>query len=467
MKLLLTLLFFLTAVTQSFAACEKHPSAPQYAGRPNIILILTDDMDRGLINYMPNVQNLLMKEGTTFKNYFVNVPNCCPSRASMFRGQFAHHTGLLTNKAPNGGFERFRDLGLEQSNIATWFKKAGYRTAIMGKYLNGYPAGERSYVAKGWDEWYVGIKGLYFNYELNENGKPVIYKNDPADYETDVFARKAIDFISRTSYREPFFLYISVPAPHSLKPDQPSVPAPRHQKLFGGLKAPRSPSFNEKDVSDKPRYIRALTLLTDEEIRKIDDWYRARVRSMQAVDDLLLSVLNELNRTNTSQSTYVFFTSDNGFQLGEHRIRIGKARPYDESTNVPLVIRGPGVCRGKITPRIAQNVDLAPTFADLAGFSVPEFVDGASLVGIFHVSKTVPEKWKNEALIQNWTANDAPERPQFTALRSKEFLYVEHRDGETELYDVKSDPYQVQSIHEQVSPELMMQLSTRLKMIRD
>jgi N-acetylglucosamine-6-sulfatase len=436
-------------------------NAEPAVGRLNIILILTDDLDARMIEYMPNLKALLVDQGTSFDNFFVNVPNCCPSRSSTLRGQFAHNTGITSNTAPNGGFQKFKNTGLEKSTVATWLQKAGYRTVLIGKYLNQYPAGNPNYVPPGWDEWYGGIQGnLYFDYHLNENGKIVKYGHQTDDYETDVFARKATDFINRNGGSSPFFLYLAPRAPHSAEPNKPSIPAPRHQNLLNSLVAPRVISFNEADVSDKPAKIRQLTLMTPNEIATVDEWYRQRVRSMLAVDEMIASVMDTLKEKNLLNNTYVFFSSDNGFQLGEHRIRVGKNTPYDESTRVPLIVFGPGVCPGRVTQRFAQNIDLAPTFAQIAGASLPAFEDGKSLFQI--LQNKPPSQWKREALLEDWSDTDSIDHPAFRALRTADYLYVEYGDGELELYDVKQDPYQINSIHNSADPSFLSQLSIQL-----
>ena len=193
---------------------------------------------------MPNVQTLLAAEGLTLANTFAVQPLCCPSRASIFRGQYPHNTKILNNAPPVGGFAKFRDLGHEASTLATWLKSAGYRTAFFGKYLNGYPTADTaSYVPQGWDEWYGAHEGpvRYSNYRMTENGQVVGYRDSPSDYRTDVLAAKALSFIKtrERNSSQPFFIYFSVPAPHADLPgDGPAIPAPRHLHAFTDMSAP-------------------------------------------------------------------------------------------------------------------------------------------------------------------------------------------------------------------------------------
>ena len=458
------LFVFLSLWREAYAEPEWRSHLNEEADRPNIILILTDDMDSALVSFMPNLKRLMIDPGTTFTNYFVNVPNCCPSRASLLRGQHAHNTGILGNTPPNGGFVKFRDKGLEKSTIATWLQDSGYYTVFLGKYLNGYPGGDNSYVPPGWNEWYGILRGLYFGIQLNENGSVVNYGNQAADYETDVLSRKVMDFIQRVPATTPFFVYLAPHAPHSSTDRSPSIPAPRHQNLFNNLSLPRVPSFNEADVSDKPREIRNLALMSAAEINTAESWYRARARSMVAVDEMIADIIETLTEKDLLRKTYIFFASDNGFHLGEHRIRVGKNTPYDESTNVPLIVRGPDVCIGRETTRFAQNIDLAPTFAEIAGVRPPGFVDGQSLLAILR-NVGVSPNWKQDALIEHWTDRDSIQNPNFLALRSRQYLYVEHKTNELELYDLELDPFQVESIHDSVDQELLRQLSNRLHIL--
>ena len=238
--------------------------------RPNIIFILTDDLDARELVMMQRVQLDLVYEGVSYANYFVTNSLCCPSRASILRGQYVHNHGIWYNTLPSGGFGKFHGHGLENSTIATWLQAGGYRTALMGKYLNGYPRGvQPTYVPPGWDVWDSPTdRNAYgeFNYKLNENGKIVSYGDGANDYLTDVLSRKAGAFIRQSAESgTPFFLYLATYAPHS-----PSTPAPRHRQTFADAQAPRTASFNEKEVSSKPAFIRALRPMSAGDIARVD-----------------------------------------------------------------------------------------------------------------------------------------------------------------------------------------------------
>jgi len=485
--------------TATSAAPTAAPAAPSV--RPNILFILADDLDVAETAYMPRLQALLAAQGTWFDNFFVNVSLCCPSRATTLRGQYCQNTQIFGNSPPDGGFETFHNNGDESSTIAVWLQDAGYRTMLAGKYLNGYPDGVAlTFVPPGWSEWYSPVKGNaygQFNYTLNENGKLVAYGHQPEDYGTDVYARKTVDFIQRAAQDgQPFFAYVSVYAPHS-----PATPAPRHANLFPNAKAPRTPNFNEEDVSDKPEYIRSRLPLTETQIVQIDALYRKRLQSLQAVDEMIGKLVVTLRATGQLDNTYIFFSSDNGFHLGNHRLVAGKVVPHEEDIHVPLVVRGPGVPKGVHLDYIAGNVDYASTWAELAGIQPPDFVDGRSLLPLLRPNP--PAHWRQCYLLQHGsptsgstsaddTTYDYPpemdgllEPPDelpatevasltalparasgitpYKGLRTAQYTYVEYVTGELELYDLPADPYQLQNVADTADPNLLQQLSTRLK----
>jgi len=293
---------------------------------------------------------------------------CCPSRVTILRGQYPHNSQVVTNALPLGGFEKAYSLNLEAATVATTLHAAGYRTVLFGKYLNGYPdTATPTYIPPGWDEWFSPAAGnpySEYNYTLNENGTLVKYGGAAADYLTDVIYLKAVDFITRAGSTPgtPLFMYFATYAPHA-----PYTPAPRHANAFPGLKAPKPPSFNEPDVSDKPAYVASRPLLTSAEITSIDTFYRKRAQALQAVDEAIEGLVNALAATNRLANTYIFFAADNGYHMGNHRLLPGKYTPYDSDLHVPLVVRGPGVPAGVVRSEIAANVDLAETFANLAG----------------------------------------------------------------------------------------------------
>ena len=269
------------------------PAHPTLATSRNFILINTDDSDADSLRFMPNVGSLIAQGGASFTQFIVAAPDCCPSRASLLRGQYVHDHGILrgSNKFGEG---KLRSRGLEDSTIATWLRRAGYRTAIVGKYLNGYED-DPTHVPPGWTEWYATFSYLYFDYQMNENGKLVSYGSEAADYQTDVLSQKSVSFIRRSAKAgKRFFLYLTPSAPHG-----PATPAPRHESLFADTTAPQTASFSEENVSDKPEYIRATSSLTQTDVDTIDERYRDRLRALQAVDEMVAEIVAPLKDTGT------------------------------------------------------------------------------------------------------------------------------------------------------------------------
>jgi len=457
-------------------------TAPPKA-KANIVLVLTDDLDARSIEFMPKLKSLLADRGTTFSNHLVNVSLCCPSRTSMLRGQYAHTTGIFGNLPPAGGFEGVLAKKLEDPTIATWLHDAGYRTALMGKYLNGYPQRTNpTYVPPGWDEWDSPSRGVpysEFNYTLHENGALVSYGAAPEDYLGDVIAAKAGAFIRQASAdRKPFFLYLPTYAPHG-----PATPAPRHQDLFPEARAPRDPSFNEEDVSDKPAWVRALPSLTPARTRQIDDLYRKRLQSLQAVDEMIAGLVQTLQETGSLDNTFLVFSSDNGFHLGQHRQMSGKQAPYEDDIRVPLIVRGPGVPAGRTVDHLSGNIDLAPTFAEWAGVPVPETVDGRTLAPLLRTDPPPVADWRDAFLLEHGVPDTedgsdisgvnepadpsgAPAGnrgiPQFNGVRTRTHTYIEYATGERELYDLAADPYQLENSVRSADPALVRALADRL-----
>lgn len=442
------------------------------SNKPNIILILTDDLDARSIEFMPQLQTLLTREGVTFVNSFATTTICCPSRASILSGQYTHNHQVIANMPPAGGFQKFYDLRLERSTIATWLQTAGYRTAFVGKYLNRYPENQPStYVPPGWNEWYAHHKGPnYFNFKLNENGRVVQYGSEPEHYRTDVEARKALEFIYRSiSAGAPFFLYFAPFAPHddaNSNGNIPPVPAPRHANEFAGMKAPRPPSFNEEDVSDKPKYVSNRPRLVETGISAIiDERYPKRLQTMLAVDEMISQLISTLKDRGVLENTYIFFMSDNGYHLGEHRLPAGKSTAYEEDIRVPLIVRGPGVPAGRVLEHFALNIDLAPTFAELAEVMPPKFVDGRSLMPLLVNSPPPVEAWRQDFLVE-YLDPSTPET-NYAAVRTRDYKYVEWNTGEKELYDLRNDPYELLSLHNTAEPALLAQLSSRVHELKN
>jgi arylsulfatase A-like enzyme len=459
---------------------SQHPQAPTqgrfHDTRPNIVFILTDDMALTDMQVMSRVKTLIVDEGTSFANFFVTNSLCCPSRASILRGQYVHNHKVTRNAH---GFQNFRDFGHESSTMATWLKAAGYTTALMGKYLNGYALkGQENYVPPGWDEWHSPVdNGAYteFDYRMNENGKIVTYGKADNDYLTDVLARKAKVFIHQVGEKKsPFFLYLATYAPH-----QPAIPAPRHQNLYSDARAPKTPSFDEKDVSAKPAFVRERPLLSEKQLLFTESLYRKRLQSLRAVDEMVGEVVQALKETRQLHNTYIVFTSDNGFHLGQHRLPYGKQTAYEEDIHVPLAIRGPGIAANHVVSELGIETDLAPTFAEWAGAATPDFVDGRSLVPLLSHDAVPSRDWRQGVLIDHYPGTEPfmsrVERlllsgkaslPAYSAVRSTRYLYVEYATGERELYNLHNDPAELTNIYKGADPALIHHMSAWLSRMK-
>jgi len=451
--------------------------------QPNMIFVLTDDLDYASIQKMPEINSLLKDEGATFGNAFISHPICCPSRSTILTGLYDHNHNVISNRPPDGGFEKFVSKGHEENTIAVSLQEGGYQTGFFGKYLNGYTNADPTHVPPGWDEWYGKIKEQeLYDYSLNENGEEVSYGSEPEDFFTDVLSGKATDFVRQAaSEDQPFFAYVAPTAPHV-----PATPAERHKGAFADEEAPRPPSFNEEDVSDKPSGIRDSASLSEQEISEIDSRYQERLESMLAVDEMVGSLVEELKAAGELDNTYIFFTSDNGFEQGEHRIKGGKDRPYEESARVPFFVRGPGIAPGSEVEELAVNTDFAPTFADLASVEFP--ADGRSLAPLLRGEEPA---WRSSVLLEKLPAEENGEEangkgksknkgkgkgkaktgadgsPAFEAIRTETYKYVEYENGETELYDLEQDPYELESLHESADPSLIEDLKARLEALEE
>jgi N-acetylglucosamine-6-sulfatase len=453
------------------AAAADARGAPGSKGRPNIVFVLTDDLATNLVPYMPTVKSL-QAEGTTFADYFVTDSLCCPSRSTTFTGEFPHDSGVFTNSPPDGGYQGFNAHGDQRKTFATALRAAGYRTGMMGKYLNGYEPQDP--VPPGWSEWDVAGDGYpEFGYSLNENGHVVRYGHRPSDYLTDVISRKGQSFIRRSAQAgQPFMLELATFAPHG-----PFTPAPRDADKFPGLRAPRGPAFNEADMSDKPAWIKDHPKLTPKQITKIDTSFRKRAQAVQAVDKMIGDIEATLKANGVDRDTYLVFSSDNGFHMGEHRLMQGKMTAYDTDIHVPLVVKGPGVAAGRVSTALAQNTDLCPTFEALGGVPVPGTVDGRSLVPFFSgdtaKSGDTVKDTRDAVLVEHHgpdhAAND-PDRPNrasgnppsYEAVRTGHDVYVEYADGEREYYDLRRDPDELDNAIGRVPAARLDQLKSML-----
>jgi arylsulfatase A-like enzyme len=438
---------------------ENQRADAQTATRPNFVFVMTDDLDELSMKQLHGIQTIMGDHGTTFENAFVTYALCCPSRATFFRGQYPHNHGVTSDKSTEGE-PKFRQLRRDESTVATWLNESGYQTKYLGKYLNGYRG---PYIPPGWDEWYA-LQGSVENNVVNDGGQSVQLTRN----STDVFADEASDFIRRSSVNpDPFFVMVGTRAPHRTRggsdPIGPEVPD-RYLNSFADAPLPRPLNFDEADVSDKPRWVKSFPRLTQAQIDEEQTLYRQRLRSMLPVEDLLRQVIATLEETGELNYTYIFFTSDNGFHQGQHRLAPGdKKTPYEEDIGVPLIVRGPGVPADAVRQELVINNDFAPTIADLAGASTPAFVDGSSFAPL--LSTSPPSPWRRAFLEEGWLPATIAV-PTHKGVHTLDHMFVEYDTGERELYDLRLDPYQLQSKPRVGNESLYSELQTRLDSLR-
>jgi N-acetylglucosamine-6-sulfatase len=429
---------------------DADAASSKQAARPNVVVVMTDDQTVESLRVMANVRALLERQGTTFTNNFVTYSLCCPSRSTFLTGQYAHNHTVMGNAPPAGGYDKLEPT--HANTLPNWLRSAGYHTVHLGKYLNGYTADDG--VPPGWDEWYGAVDPStysYYGYTLNENGTLHTYGDAPFHYQTDVYTDKAVDIIGRLApKRQPFFLWVAYLAPHSGSPresDDPAglatpVPAPRHRNAFAAEALPQPPSLNEADVADKPIGVRSRPLLGPTRLAAVRELYQQRLESLLAADEGVARIVAALRRAHELRNTYLLFTSDNGFFHGEHRVPTGKVLLYEPSIRVPLIIRGPGIPHGRTSAAMVANIDLAPTILAIAHATPGRVQDGISILPIARAQAGLPER---DLLIER--GPEGPAAGQFTAIRTRQYLYAEYANGEQELYDLARDPDELDSRH--------------------
>lgn len=440
--------------------CLLMLTAPAVA-KPNVVLILADDFSMnlmpakrdGISKSMPNLARM-MREGMSFNKFIVSNSLCCPSRASIFTGLLPHNTGVLTNGEPLGGYFAFMEHGDETKTFATVMQTYDYKTAFMGKYLNGWLP-NYSPIPVGWDQFASTNRGYQgYGYTLNNNG----VLTTPPDHFTDTINKLGRDWIGTTP--GPFFLELATFSPHS-----PYTPPKRYNLAFLDVVMPKTPAFDARPDSTAPEWLQIIPQLRDNAKKDFEQAYILRVQSSKGIDDMIGDVRRKLERLGLSANTYVIFTSDNGYHMGEMSLRIGKMTPFDMDSLVPFVIVGPGIVPGSTSDALVQNIDLAPTFAELAGAPPMADVDGRSMVPLF----TGGVSTRRSAVIEHERApfdpNDpdatdprAGDPPTYIALRMADSMYVEYDTGEIGYYDMTTDPDQLHNVAASLSPERLAEL---------
>lgn len=481
------------------------PTSADTDGRPNILVVMTDDMSAADLQLLPNVRKLLVKKGTTFDDAVDSFPLCCPARATFITGQYAHNHGVKGNFAPYGWY----GMKKRGNTLPRWLQDVGYRTALIGKWLNGYGALDaHGEVPKGFDIW----RGLldvsaydYSNFVMNMDGKlkawgdkdfarklvefALIEVDDEPDtlqsifakleelfgprpytywgaetteaYSPDVTGKITEDLVkAERKQDDPFFIWWTPAAPHREdvattlmgRPGPDPRPAPRYEDVSQTYTLPQPPNFNEADTTDKSANFQdKAPPLSDAQLAQLQLDYEGRAGSMLAVDDHVGKLVKILDQTDQLDNTMIVFVSDNGWMQGEHRVPGDKFLPYEESLKVPLVIRGPGVPKNQTVDGQVSNIDFAPTLLDAANAKAGRTMDGVSLLPTMRNPNKRPKRAiEIEALAPLFANPEIPvngwDRP-YTGVRTDRYTYVVWTDtGEKELYDRQTDPYQLDNV---------------------
>jgi N-acetylglucosamine-6-sulfatase len=453
--------------------------------RPNLFVIETDDMRWDDLRWMPNVRRLLQDRGLTFENSFAPYPLCCPSRASFLTGKYAHNHHVYSHEDPFG-FAAFHD----RRTIATVLQKAGYQTALVGKYLNGYgqqpvrATGRSSlhYEPPGWTQWMAGSDhlwhpwdpfhgGTYDYFDLTQNVNGAI-RSFPGRYSTGVMAAQTRRLLTRFGRSgKPWFVWWTPIAPHHGSPIEPDDPPPsvRSDGHVTTWETPARPDWvkgrfdhqithgsgtpltgsAEADVSDKPRYLRKLPDLTLAERAAETEVTRQRAEALFVLDVQIGRTISHLSQTGELRNTVIAFTSDNGYYLGEHRKRQGKINLHEPSLRVPLIIAGPGVPAGRRYDPVT-TIDMAPTLASYAGVRMP----GADGISLRHLIARGDTGWDRAVVTEGMMPEGSyathhrlgPTPLNTRGLRLGRWKLTRYSTGETELYDLKTDPLELMNL---------------------
>lgn len=453
------------------------------AKQPNFIFIMTDDQDllMGSLDYMPKLQAHMVEEGTTYTKHFCTVSICCPSRVSLLTGKAAHNTNVTDVKMPFGGYPKFINEGWNEKYLPVWLQGAGYNTFYTGKLMNGHS--EETYdkpYAKGWNSTSFFLDPntyLYNNVTTQEDQDAP--KSRAGEYSTDIAARATLRWLDAARLQDsPFFIGVAPIAPHAevirdkdVMAFYPPVPADRHKHTFPGLKVPRTPNFNPNKATGTG-FVKTLEKQNETVVAYNDEYYRARIQALQSVDELVDDVFLWLEANpEVMENTYVIFTTDNGYHIGQHRLPPGKTCNLEEDINIPFIVRGPDVPRGRTYDGATTHTDIVPTLFKLAGMPLHDDFDGEPIPVTIQMQNETPRK-SEHVNVEFWgsalfegihtpVGEGLLPAPIITHVKGGnntfKLLRIVAEDyslaygirctNEHELYDMKSDPFRMHNLY--------------------
>ncbi|KAI4731848.1 Arylsulphatase [Aureobasidium sp. EXF-10728] len=443
----------------------------QQSSPPNIVFVLTDDQDVHLssLEYMPLVKKHLIDKGTYYDKHYCTTAVCCPARVTLMTGKAAHNTNITDVNPPYGGYPKFVKQGFNSAYLPVWLQEAGYNVYYTGKLFNAhnvdnyntpYPAGFTSH-----DFLLDPYTYNYMNSSFQHNTDPP--QSHEGEYVTDVLAQKAYGLLDEAvEAKKPFFLMIAPSAPHAdiqnnsglLTFDAP-VSAPRHAHLFKDIKVPRTANFNP-EVPSGANWIRLLERQNTTNVDWNDHFYRQRLRALQAVDELVDTLFSRLESHGLLNNTYIIYSSDNGFHIGNHRMQPGKSTGCEEDINIPLIIRGPNVPINQSTQLVTSHTDIAATIFSLLDIPLREDFDGAPIPVTHRTIEAEENKRREHVQIEYWGFAGGEgiydrrlhQNNTFKGIRTVaegyNLYYQVWCTNEHELYDMRSDQGQMHNLLE-------------------
>ena len=458
------------ASSDSPATPDPLPAVGSLADVKNVVLILADDLDWAAFDQVPRLA-ALKQQGTTLSNFVVTDSLCCPSRTSLMRAQYVHNHRVISNiKQTGGGWEKFYAKGYEKDCLPTWLQKSGVSTSLIGKYLNGFPNGTPSptYIPPGYNYFVSSTSRNQayqgFDYTLNENGTLKNYGHKQSDFLNSVLLKNATGYLK--AVKTPFFMEFASYNPHT--------PAPFEAKYANTHTTdtvPRTAAFNSMGTNEVG-WIAAHKVLPEHRVANLDRLWQKRLRSSESIADTYEALQAQLKATGHANDTLVILTSDNGYHTSVHRLATGKQTAFKEDAVVPAVFIGPGISKGAVISKVTSMVDLGPTISSIFGAKTPTYVDGRNLAPLLRGEADTP--WRTATLTENLsrtTPGDPDyspfEAPAFHALRSTNWLYIEYVNGDVELYDLKTDPLEMNNVQASTNPAIVAQLHAQLHALRN